>query len=153
MDREDLIEKIASSVGIEKNQSVNQTKNVALKVASELLKVAAENQRQLELQIAKLSLEVDNYQREKDGIAKQALADEISHNMFEKGLIKKSDIENKNKELIAMDIEALEVFGNTISSIPEKTANESVSDLTFLYGNNNIKERETMAGAINNFII
>ena len=153
MDKEILIEKIASSVGINDTQTLNQ-KNAALKVASQMLKLAAENQRQLELKVAQLSLENDNYKREKDGMAKQALVDEISNNMFEKGLIKKSDIESKSRELMGMEISALEVFGDTISSIPEKTAEESVSDLTFLYGNNNIKEKEkeTMAGAINSFI-
>ena len=125
-----------------------------------MLKVAAEKQRQLELQIAqselqiaKLSSEIEGYRREKDGFAKQALAEEISNSMFEKGLIKKSDIDSKSRELAGMEMTALEVFGNTISSIPEKTAEESVSDLTFLCGNNNIKEKETMAGAINSFIV
>lgn len=154
LDKDILVEKIASSVGINDTKTSNQTKNAALKVASQMLKVAAENQRQLELKIAQLSLEIDGYKREKDGIAKQALADEISNNMFEKGLIKKSDIDSKSRELMQMEIKALEIFGNTISDIPEKTAEESVSDLTFLYGNNNIKEKakETMAGAINSFI-
>lgn len=160
MDKEILIEKIADSVGMNDGKSLNQTKNTALKVASQMLKVAAEKQRQLELQIAqsqleiaKLSSEIEGYRREKDGFAKQALAEEISNNMFEKGLIKKSDIDSKSKELAGMEMTALEVFGNTISSIPEKTAGESVSDLTFLCGNNNIKEKETMAGAINSFIV
>lgn len=152
MDREILVDKIANSVGIEESHNNGQTKNAALKVASTALKVAAEKQRQLELQIAKLSLEVDTYKREKDGIAKQALASEISNSMFEKGLIKKSDIDCKSRELMSMEVQALEVFGNTISSIPEKTAEDSVSDLTFLCGNNNIKEKETMAVAINSFI-
>lgn len=153
MDKELLVEKIANSVGIENNQKTSQVKNAALKVASQMLKVAAEQQRQYELQIAKLSFEIDTYKREKDDMAKQALANEISNSMFEKGLIKKSDIDNKSRELMSMEIHALEVFGNTISSIPEKTAQDSVSDLTFLCGNNNIKEKETMAGAINSFII
>ena len=153
MDKDILVEKIANSVGVNSGQSLDQTKNAALKVASQMLKVAAENQRQLELKIAQLSLEIDNYKREKDGMAKHALASEIANNMFEKGLIKKSDIDSKSRELEGMETNALEVFGNTISAIPEKTAEESVSNLTFLYGNNNIKEKETMAGAIKSFIL
>ena len=153
MDKEILVEKIANSVGMKNDREIGQTKNVALKVASQMLKVAAEQQRQLELQIAKLSLEVDNFKREKDSMEKHARANEISNNMFEKGLIKKSDIDSKARELMGMENCALEVFENTISSIPEKTAEDSVSDLTFLCGNNNIKEKETMASAINSFVI
>ena len=47
MDKEILIEKIASSVGINDTQNLNK-KNAALKVASQMLKLAAENQRQLD---------------------------------------------------------------------------------------------------------
>ena len=48
MDKEILIEKIADSVGMNDGKSLNQTKNTALKVASQMLKVAAEKQRKMD---------------------------------------------------------------------------------------------------------
>lgn len=154
LDKESIIDKIATSVGIndtEVNSSV-KSKNAALRVASEMLKVAATKQRELEIKVAQLSLEVDNFNRDRDNLNKQKLAKEIASGMFEKGLIKKSDISVKSEELEGMETIALEMLGNTIQSIPEKIANDNVSDLTFLYGDNNIKEKKTMVNAINDFM-
>ena len=152
MDKENLVNKIASSAGIDSSYQSSQKKNDALKLASHMLKVAADNQRHLEIEIAKLSLELETYRAEKDVMTKQAMISEISSDMFEKGLIKKADIDSKNRELDTMDVKSLELLQDTISLIPEKKAEETLSNLTFLYGNNNIKEKETMAGAINNYI-
>lgn len=148
-----LIDKIASCVGIDsKHPQSDDVKVQALKVASEMLKVAAENQRALQFKVAQLSMEIDDYKKDKAQSLKKARVESIVSQMFENDMIKKSDIESKIQELENMDSEALDVFEKTISSIPKKASEEYVSDLTFLYGDNNIIKKDTLDSAIGNFI-
>lgn len=145
-----LIEKIASVAELNCNDS--NKKDTALKIASQMLKVAAEKQKDLELKIAELSLENSKFKQEKIASMKKEIVDDLVLEMFNKGVIKKSDIELKKEELEDMDENSLKVLKNTISSIPEKTAEEYVSNLNFLYGDNNIKEKENLCNAINNYL-
>lgn len=153
MNKSILIEKIASSVGIaDEHQQSNDVKIQALKVASEMLKAAAENQRALEFKVAQLSTEIDGFKKDKVQTVKRTKVESIVSRMFENDMIKKSDMDSKIQELEKMDLDALDVFEKTISSIPKKASEEYVSDLTFLYGDNNIIKKDTLDSAIGKFI-
>lgn len=145
-----LIEKIAKSAKLNCNSAENK-KDTALKIASEMLKVAAEKHRKMEIEIAKLSLENNKFKNEKLASEKEQLVDTLVDTMFEIGMIKKADIEAKKEEFMVMDKTAIELFKNTVDSIPPKTAGY-VSDLNFLFDDNNIIEKENLSTAIGNYI-
>ena len=151
MDNRILINKIAAEIGCD-NGSEYGVKNHALKLASDMLKVAAEKLRESELKNAEISSQLDNIQKDNEHLQKVKMAEEVVSIMFNKGLIRKSDKESKIQELSEMDTKALEVMRETMMDITEKTASEFVSDLTFL-SCNNIVEEESNIGTMGNAIV
>lgn len=157
LDKEKLISKIASSAGIESPVKTLE-KESALKAASIALKMAAQSQREWEHEkkamlttIEKLSSEIENIKEDRSLAEKTVMAKETAELMFEKGMIKKSEIQSKIEELAQLDIKGIEVMNNTVSNMPEKTASEYVSDLTFLCEDNNIREKETLSGSLTSY--
>lgn len=153
--KEELVEKIASAVNIVGVS--NNKKNEALKVASEMLKVAAHQIRDYQGKISELSSKLDSISKENEINKIKEKASKIASDMFEKSLIKKDEVIDKSDELSKLSQESLDVMEKMIGDIPEKKAWESeeyVSDLTFLYGGNNIKEKEkeTLSNAISEYI-
>lgn len=153
MDKSVLVEKIASSIGIDISKECSDDKKLqALKLAAEMLKVAAEKQRELEFKNAQLYRENNELKQSKESEAKRLRAENIANLMFENEMIKRSEIESKINELSNMDAESLAVIENTVNSIPKKAEEEYVSSLTFLCGDNNIVEKDTLSRAIGKFI-
>lgn len=143
-----LIEKIASVIDLKNEED---KKNNALKVASQMLKIAADKQRELEVKLAKVSMENNKFKLEKEANEKSQFIEQLVENMYQKGIIKKADIENKISEFSIMEKKALEILSETILSVQDKVADEGVSDLNFLYDDNNIIEKENLSSAINNY--
>lgn len=147
-----LVEKIASAIGYETNEQDNDFAIEALKVASEMLKASAEKQKELELKVEKLSLEVSALSLEKLNHEKREKAEKLAFELRSKGLIKKSEIDNKISELEKMDSESFEMFKCAVENIPEKNDDGYTSELTFCYDTSNIKERDSLKTALNNFV-
>lgn len=155
-DKEGLLSKIAKEIGVVKTSEDKIKPAEALKVASEMLKKSASHNRDLENRIAELEeknaslkQKVNSYEELKLAEEKNNKINSIVDDMYNKELIKKSDIEDKKDELSKLSSEALDIMKNTIDLIPiEKHAQEYVSNLTFVYGDNNIKEKGTMSTAI-----
>ena len=152
MDKESLINKIANSIDINDIEKTAAPKKEMIKLASTMLKVAAEDIRSLKQQVNDLTSKISSYEKDKEFMEKKSEVDSIVDSMFNKGLIKKADIESKKYELLKIGGDALTVMKDTINSIPEKVAEDSVSNLTFLYQGNNIKEKESLSESINEYI-
>lgn len=153
------IRKIAKEIGVEKSHSSIGDTKTALKVASELLKQAAYKQRSseseidnLKSKIATLENEINTYKQEKLAEEKENKVCRIVNNMYQKGIIKKADTDIKKEEFQKLSMDALDAMETTVLLIPEKKSEEYVSDLTFICGDNNIKEKDDMSASIKNFI-
>ena len=153
------IRKIAEEIGVEKSRSSIGDTKTALKVASELLKQAACKQRSseseidnLKSKIATLENEINAYKQEKLAEEKENKVCRIVNNMYQKGIIKKADTDIKKEEFQKLSMDALDAMETTVLLIPEKKSEEYVSDLTFIYGDNNIKEKDDMSASIKNFV-
>lgn len=152
MIKEELINKIASCIGVE--DTGPNTEKQALKVASKMLKLAADNQKVLETKIEQLSSENEQLKRIKHESAKKERIEMLVEDMFNKDLIKKSQIESKIHELMSADENTIVMMEEMVESIPEKTAEECAEGLTFLCSNNNIEEetKSSMADSMGRFI-
>lgn len=132
-------------------KEASDIKSEALKKASVIIKAAAIQIKESNEKIAELQSAINNLTKDKMEEYTEREARDIANTMFNKGLIKKSDIENKISELKGIDKSSLAVIKKTISEIPEKTAEEGFSSLTFLCSDNNIEERETLLSAVSDF--
>lgn len=154
--KEVLIKKIASYVSDEPNDidSDEDTKNKALKVASTMLKMAAEKHKNLEVQIQKLALENEALSLENFNKQRRIDSEKLANDMFHKGLIKKSDIATKTDELFKMEKDAFLIVEEAMNNIPEKKASdEYISSLTYLHDDCIIKDKENdLSRAISDFI-
>lgn len=153
MDKEEIISMLLDD-GIDKIASDSlptSLKDEALKKASIIIKAAAITIREADEKITRLSSLVNNLYEEKQNNLLTKEAEDIANSMFDKGLIKKAELNDKIDELKNMDKKSIEVVKSTISKIPNKFAEDGISSLTFLYGDNNIEERKTLEGALNQF--
>jgi len=151
-DKENLINKIANCIEIQDMEKTAAEQKKVLKLASTMLKVAAEDIKGLNQKVASLESEISSYKKEKELAVKKDKVDNLTDSMFNKGLIKKSDIKSKKDELMKIASDALDVMEDTINRIPVKTANEGLSDLTFLYQGNNIKGKENLNSALEEYV-
>ncbi|MCX8074088.1 MAG: hypothetical protein N2749_00680 [Clostridia bacterium] len=155
--REELIEKIAAIIDNEKknttkkvNSSSCSLNNEIVKKATEALKVAAQKIRELETCNEKLALENQRLYLENIERKKLDEATKLAHEMNEKGLIKKADIESKISELFSMDEQAFTMLKTAIENISyNNLRKDGVDSLTFVVDNNNISYRKTLADSIN----
>lgn len=157
--REEIIEKIATAIDgkdycIKQNPKSNNTKtvdkNMIIKKASETLKVAAQKIRELEVCNEKLALE--NQRLYLENIERKRLeeATKLAHEMNEKGLIKKADIESKISDFFSMDEQSFSMFKSAIENICYNNyQKDGIDSLTFVVDNNNINYRKTLADSIN----
>ncbi|MGL5718197.1 MAG: hypothetical protein ACRCX2_34650 [Paraclostridium sp.] len=161
----ELSDKIAQEIGILDTPIVeNYTQNdmqEMLKVASMCLKASAQKQKNLESQnselsdkMSKLAEENSRLVSEKEIVKKKELVEVAVTALLRKGMLKRADFESKVKELMELDYKAINMFISSIESLPEKTASEYADNLTFLYNNNNIKDKDTrtMSEVISNII-
>lgn len=154
----ELSEKIAYQAGLIKEAQVEtytlEDMQQALKAASICLKVAAEKQKELLELNEKLASTNSELVSGIKNTEKRALVESIVNKMFSKGLVTKKDFNSKIEDLMRLDTDAIEIFEETINALPEKQANEYVSDLTFLYNNNNIKDekKNNMSDVISNIV-
>lgn len=153
MDKEEIISMLLDD-GIDKIASDSlptSLKDEALKKASIIIKAAAITIREADEKITRLSSLVNNLYEEKQNNLLSKEAEDIANSMFDKGLIKKAELNDKIDELKNMDKKSIEIVKDTINKIPNKFAEDGISSLTFLYGDNNIEERKTLEGALNQF--
>lgn len=151
MSNYELIEKISAVIGSESDLSFKDKNRIALKAASGMLKAAADKQYEMEKQIISLQNKVAAFEKQKELDSKGELVTEVVALMFENGAITKYAMEEKEKELLKLDIPSIKIIKDTISSIPSKTASESVCDLTFLMGDNKIEKKESFAATVAQF--
>lgn len=156
--REMLKEKIATALGnrAEKTATViqhNEEAKLFLK-ASNMLKIAACKQKEMETDLIKLANENKQLNHELYLIKKAEEAKIVTEMMVNKGLIKKADMEEKINELIEMDKNAFIMFKEAIQNVhPEEKTAASVDDLTFLFSSNNIEHRKTLEDSIEDAVI
>lgn len=155
MNKNESIKKIADEIGIKKPQGLFNDTKTALKVASELLMKAASKQRNsdneiddLKNKVASLENQLNCYKQEKLAEEKTNKVCKIVDSMYHKGILKKADTETKKEELQKLSMDALDAMETTISMVPEKKAQEYVSDLTFVCGDNNIKDKKDLSSSL-----
>lgn len=150
---ENLIDDLMKTAGFEtSHSSKSDPKTELLKQSSTLLKVAAEEIRKKDSEIARLAIKNKAFQEKEENDRRDKKISSIVESMFEKGMLKQTDLEDKKNELKALDSATLEAIEKTVSEIPEKKAEFGYSELTFLSGNNNIKDKKTLDGALNGFV-
>lgn len=148
MGNDQLISKIASAIGDNNHISLDDKKNIALKVASQMLSVAAEKQEEMLEKIAKMQAQIDGFVEEKRANEKHDLVKEVVGIMFESGVLTKQAMIEKEEELLKLDIPGINIIKDTLLSIPPKAASEGFNELTFLCGDNNIREKASFATVV-----
>lgn len=157
MNKHNLVTKISNEIGVstENQNKSEKTMKEALEVASKFLKLAAEKQRILENKLEKIASENTRLVSLQEQAKKEKSVLELTDEMLDKGMLKKSEIDYKKAELMSMDDNAFGMFKEAVERVPyKKDENKYASDLTFMYDNNNIKEekREKMSTALEDYV-
>lgn len=149
-EREDLKNKIAASlgIGVQNNEKVASTKDAELlKYASDLLSGAANEIEVLRNQVEKLALENRELELREIRRAREEEGLKIANEMYEKGLIKKADIEKKSSEIALMENDSLALFKEALEGV-EAPVEEGVDKLTFIIEEDNIEKRGNLADSV-----
>ncbi len=158
--RDELMEKIASAINSSamKGEVAGSPKaTVGLeKKAIELMKKASEslgkaNDRHIEDKLAIMKIAEENKQLKLTLMAKSRSdrSVKLAHELNEKGLIKKADIDNKIDEIMDMNDEAFEVLSGVVSNMEKESSeheDDGVSSLTFIAGDGIFRQKSLASG-------
>lgn len=152
--KEQLLNTISNSVNGFDKIAAEDKSSALLKCAAVAIKSAAEKQIYLEEKIASL---LEENIKLKDSInmdEKTKRVDKIVDLMFENSMIKKNEIQGKKEQLLALEDKELSLLEETVINIPKRENSNLISDLTFLYNDNNIKgeDKENLKQALDRFV-
>lgn len=152
--RRELKEKIAATInrGVKSDNGSSDNVCLLLKKASNMLKVAAQNQKNLQTCNAKLTEENNELSNEIKDIQKEAEIEEVLNSMINKGLVSRSDTISKKAELFNMDELAFNSFKEAIENIQPAEKTAGIDSLTFITESNNMKQRKTLTNALDDAV-
>lgn len=155
--KKELLNKIAGNIDEFDIKKGSSRKEGILKLASFALKSAANKQEELIEKIAQLEDENKKLKEAQMSREKEKRVDNLIKLMFDNSLIKKKEMESKKQYLLERTDNELSVLEENVKSIPKRNNRDSISDLTFLYNDNNIEgeedNKENMAQALDRFML
>ncbi|MDF2841731.1 MAG: hypothetical protein K0R00_157 [Herbinix sp.] len=144
---EPATEKTASTIKADEDATL-------LLKASNMLKIAAKKQKEMEEDILKLAEVNKKLDGQLSAIEKAEEAKAVVDMMINKGLIKRTDSKSKIAEMTEMDHNAFVMFKQAIQNVqPEEKVAFGIEDLTFLAGSNNIEHRKTLEDSLEEAVV
>lgn len=158
--REESVKKMASVVcdhsqsssgDVDFNSALSMLSNFCTE-SKELLKTSSELTKALLKENQELKQEILNMEKTARDYARLEEAETLATLMSERGMIKRADIFEKQKEMLTFSDETFKILKEAVESLPSTLMNKEsyVNDLTFLSSEINMEERakRTLADSI-----